>query len=320
MQHITLPQIKVSMKRSIAICALIVPTLLVITGCTTQTASNNPPQPTSSSQASNEKAPETLTIAVITQSNDKDKQEQERILAEYLTKALKRPVSIQGTTDYNNAVQLLVEEKVQVAGLGPLSYIEAKQRNPQVEPIVAPINKITGRPWYKSAIVVNSASGIKTIDDLKGKRFGFVSKLSTSGYMFPVVHLLEMGLNLDQDFASVEFFKSHDNNLTALIDGKVDAVAIELNVYKKFKDAGKIDDSYQVIWESTPIPESPMVISQKLPPQLIEELKEAFTKAPSGMLTAMGVPANGYTLVQDSDYDRVRQVRKQLDEKLAKKK
>jgi hypothetical protein len=38
------------------------------------------------------------------------------------------------------------------------------------------------------------------------------------------------------------------------------------------------------------------------------------------MLTIDGFPANGYTLVQDSDYDRVRQVKKQLDEKLGKTK
>jgi len=314
-------QLNVSMKKHIAIIALVIPTLLIIsTGCTTQTASNNPPQPTPSSQASGEKESSTLAIAVITQSNDAQQQEQQRVLAEYLTKTLKQPVSVQGATDYNVIVDLLVKEKVQVAALGPLSYIEAKRLNPQIEAIAASITKSTGRPWYKSAIVVNSASGIKTIDDLKGKRLGFVGKLSTSGYMYPVVHLFDLGLNLDRDFTSVEFFKSHDNNLAALLDGKVDAVAVELDVYNKFKADGKINENYHVIWESEPIPQSPIVVSQKLSPQLIAELKEAFIKAPVGMLSKVGVASNGYTLVQDSDYDRVRQVKKQLDENLTKTK
>ncbi len=312
---------QVLIQRKLTIIALVIPTLLVISSsCTTQTTSNNKPQPTPSSQASGEKSPTTLAVVILTQTGDVEQKERERVLAEYLTKSLKQPVSVQGAKSYDAAVDLLVEEKVQVAALGPLTYIEAKRRNPQIEAIAASITKSTGRPWYKSAIVVNSTSGIKTIDDLKGKRLGFVSKLSTSGYMFPVVHLLDKGLNLDGDFASVEFFKTHENTLNTLLDGKVDAVGMELDVYKKLKESGKVSDDFQVIWESEPIPQSPIVVSQKLSPQLITELKEAFIKAPVGMSTVAGVASDGYTLVQDSDYDRVRQVKKQLDEKLAKTK
>ena len=308
-------------KQQIILMALVIPALMVIsTGCTTKTSSKNNPQPTASSQVSVESVPSTLKIILLANANDAQRQEQERTLTEYLSKTLKRSVSIERAKDYDTAVNLLVEEKVQVAGLGPLSYIEAKGRNPQIEPIAAPINKNTGRPWYKSAMIVNNASGIKTIEDLKGKRLGFVSKLSTSGYMFPAVHLLNLGFKFDSDFASVQFFKSHDKTLAALLDGQVDAVAIELDVYNQAKETGKVNDSYQVIWESEPIPQSPIVVSQKLPPQLIAELKEAFISAPIGMLNNEGVASNGYTLMQDSDYDRVRQVKKQLDEKLGDKK
>ncbi|MEG4105492.1 phosphate/phosphite/phosphonate ABC transporter substrate-binding protein [Microcoleus sp. S13_C5] len=290
-----------------------------MTGCTTQTSSNNNSQPTQRSQVSIEKIPSTLKIVFMGSTNDAQRQERQETLAEYLKKTLKQPVSIEGTKDYNTAVDLLVEEKVQVAILGPLTYLQAKERNPKIEPIVAPISKTTGRPWYKSVIVVNSASGIKTLDDLKGKRLGLVNKQSTSGYMFPVVHLLDIGFNLDRDFASVEFFQSHDKTLVALLDGKVDAVAIESKFYEQAKESGTINDSYPVIWQSEPIPELPVVVSQKLSPQLIIELKEAFISAPIGMLSLEGIPSNGYTLVQDSDYDGVRQVKKQLDEKLGNK-
>jgi len=314
-------QLNVLIKQQVALIALVVPLFIVISsGCTNQTTSTTNPQPTPSSQANGEKVPETLMVVILTQTGDAEQKERERVMAEYLTKALKQPVSIQGAKSYDAAVDLLVEEKVQVAALGPLTYIEAKRRNPQVEAIAASITKSTSRPWYKSAIVVNLASGIKTIEDLKDKRLGFVSKLSTSGYMFPVVQLLDKGLNPDGDFASVEFFKTHENTLTALLDGKVDAVGMELDVYKKLKEAGKVSDDFQVIWESEPIPQSPFVVSQKLSPQIITALKEALIKAPAGMLSVAGVASNGYTLVQDSDYDRVRQVKKQLDEKLVKKK
>ncbi|MBW3584396.1 MAG: phosphate/phosphite/phosphonate ABC transporter substrate-binding protein [Cyanobacteria bacterium 0813] len=321
MQAYLQQQLNSLIKRQIAIIALAVPTLIVIsTGCTTQTSINNKPQPTATSQVSAESVSSTLTIASIPSKNDKQQQEQLQTLTEYLTKTLKRPVSIQAIKDYNRTVDLLVEEKVQVAIVGPLSYIEAKQRNPQIEPIVAPINKSTGRPWYKSAIIANSASGIKSLNDLNGKRLGFVSKLSTSGYMFAVVHLLDLGFKFDTDFASVQFFKSQDNTLAALLEGKVDAIAINLEMYNLAKEAGQVSENYQAIWESEPIPEYPIVVSQKLPPQLIAELKEAFLSAPIGMLSLTGVPSNGYTLVEESDYHQIEQVKKQLDEKLGKTK
>ena len=317
MQAQTPQKLKVLIKRKLAVMALVVPILLVISsGCGNQTTSNNKPQLTPSPQASGEKVSSPLMVALISESNEAEQKKKEQFLAEYLTKTLKRPVSIQGVKDYSGTVDLLVEEKVQVAVLGPLTYIEAKRRNPQIEAIAAPITKGTGRPWYKAVIVVNATSGIKTIEDMKGKRLGFVSKLSTSGYMFPVVHLLDKGFNLEGDFASVEFFKTHDNTIGALLEGKVDAIAMDLDVYNKFKEAGKVSNDYQVIWESEPIPQAPIVVSQKLSPQLIAELKEAFIKAPVGMNTIVGVASDGYTLVQDSDYDRVRQVKKQLDEKL----
>jgi len=308
-------------KRQTTLMALVAPALIVIsTGCTNPTSSNNHSQPTASSQVSLESVPSTLAIAILAQAaNETQQQKQVQTLTEYLNKTLKRPVSIQAVK-YDRTVDLLVEEKVQIAFLGPLSYIEAKGRNPRIEPIAAPINKSTGRPWYKSAIIANSTKGIKTLDDLKGKRLGFNNKLSTSGYMFPVVHLLGLGFKLDRDFASIEFFKNHNNSLAALLDGRVDAVGIELDVYQQAKAAGKVNNSYQVIWESEPIPQSPIVVSQKLPPQLIAELKEAFISAPIGMLNVDGIPSNGYTLMQDSDYDRVRQVKKELDEKLGNKK
>jgi len=313
--------IAILIKRQTALMVLVAPALIGIsTGCTNPTSSNNHPQPTASSQVKVDSTLSTLKIALLSNANDSQRQEQQRTLTEYLSKTLKLPISIEGAKDYDTAVSLLVEEKVQVAGLGPLTYIEAKRRNPQIEPIAAPINKNTGRPWYKSAIISNAASGIKTINDLKGKRLGFVSKLSTSGYMFPVVHLLGLGFKFDSDFASVQFFKSHDKTLAALLNGQVDAVAVELDVYNQAKEAGKINDSYQVIWESEPIPQSPIVVSQKLPSKLIEQLKEAFLNAPIGMLNNEGVASNGYTLMQDSDYDRVRQVKKELDEKLGNKK
>lgn len=292
--------------------------MLLITGCSGSNVDGS--KPIASSPSPSENVQSTLTIAAIPVTSESTQKEQKQTLTDYLSKTLNRPVLVQFTKDYDTAVDLLVQEKVQVALLGPLSYVEARQRNPQVEPIAAPVNKITQRPWYKSAIVVNSASGIKTISDLKGKRIGFVSKLSASGYMVPTVKLLDIGLDPRSYFSSVEFYGSHDKNLDALLNGKADAIAIDKNNYLRAKEAGKVNDSYQIIWESEPIPESPVVVSKKLSSQLIADIRQAFINAPTGLLDITGNPSNGYTLVEDSTYEPIRRIKQQIDTKLGQPK
>ncbi len=311
-------------KNTLNLLVWVLPLLIVqITACSSPTV-NQTPQPTASpttaanppASAENVPSSTSLKLAFIINTDAQENAEQQRVLTEYLSNSLQQPVTLEGVNDYNQAVELLVEEKVQVVRLGPLTYIEAKQRNPLIEPIVAAINEDTNRPWYQSAIVVNTNSGIQTLDDLRGKRIGFVSQLSTSGYMFAAVHLLEQGFDLENDFATVEYLKSHSKTLAALLEGQVDVAVIQLEAYNQAKAEGKIPDNYQVIWESEPIPESPIVVSQKLPSELITALKDAFISSPVGMVGPDGLPSNGYTLVQDSDYERVRQVKQQLEEKL----
>jgi len=232
-----------------------------------------------------------------------------------LTKTLSLPVKISLTKDYQESIDLLVEGKVEIAYLGPFSYIKAKERNPNLEPLVAHIEKSTARPWYTSAIVVNTAAGINNLEDLKGKRFGFVSKSSTSGFLVPSAHFQELKIEPERDFAAVEYAGGHDKNLEALITGKVDAIAVEKPTYLQFVRDGKLpEEKYKLIWESNPIPNSPIVISSQLPSELKSKLQIAFIKAPEGLANVGGFQASGYTAVRDEDYNIIRQIQKSIQE------
>lgn len=299
------------------VCLLL--TLLVTfsnTGCTqTQESSvtnqSDPTQlKTNSSDLPDEAA--TLNIAVIPASTQQKNNLEP--LAEYLTKTLGRPVKFQITKDYDSSVNLLVEEKVDIAYLGALTYIQARLRNPQVQPIVAPIDKITGRPWYTSVIITKKSSGIGKLEDLKGKRFAFVNKSSTSGYLVPMASFKDISINPDKYFSQIKYSGSHDKVKTDLIEGKVDAIADDKRSYMAEQKAGRLPASeYKIIWESQPIPNSPVVVSSKLSPQLIADLKYAFINAPEGMLDRTGSESAGYTLAKDEDYDPVRRLREKLN-------
>jgi phosphonate transport system substrate-binding protein len=254
-----------------------------------------------------------LNIAVIPAKNPVEQQKALQPLAQYLTKTLGRQVNFQIAKDYITPIKLISEGKVQIAYLGALTYVNAKQLNPQIQPIVAPIDKNTGRPWYTSVIVANS-NKISDVNALKGKRFAFVSKSSTSGYLMPLGYFKEMGLDPEIDFTKVKFSGSHDQVKTDLESGEVDAIADDKPSYLTQVKTGRFNSQkYKIIWESSPIPQGPIVIlSGTISSELVTNLKKALVGASEGLVDVNGADAAGYTLVQDEDYESIKKLQAQL--------
>lgn len=250
-----------------------------------------------------------LEIAIIPSVSSTKQQDKIQLLEDYLNQELNQPVKIKLTKDYETGVNLLVTGQVEVAYLGPLAYVKAKQRNSDLEPIVAHIEKTTGRPWYTSVIVVNRQAGINTPADIKGKRFSFVSPSSASGFLFPIAEFKRLGITPNQDFSQVQYSGGHDKNIMALAEGKVDAIAVDKSVYIEAVQQNKLpENQYKMIWESDPIPNSPFVISSTLPLELKTRFQRALINAPEGLVSVGGTTATGYTVVQDEDYEPIRKL------------
>ncbi len=255
-----------------------------------------------------------LKIAVIPSVSTKEQQKRIQRLDEYLEQELEIPVEIKLTQDYDTTVDFLVSGKVKMAYLGPFTYVKAKQKNPNLEPIVAHIEKTTGRPWYNSVIVTRKDSGINTVQDLVGKRFSFVNKSSTSGFLVPSTHFKILGILPEKDFSAVEYAGGHDKNALALADRKIDAIAIEKPTYIELENQGLLSqDKYKIIWESDPIPNPPIVISTQLPVEFKAALQKALIDAPEGLVGIGGIESAGYTLVSDEDYEPVRKLQELLN-------
>lgn len=295
--------------------------LILSVACNTNPPDGTTENPHRSSQSSVESAADTqqievLKIAIIPDRDIEAQERKERLakLKEYLEEELNLPVDIQFTEDYDTSIDLLVEEKVQMAYLGPFSYVKAKQRNPNLEPLAAPINKSTGRPWYTSSIIVSTDSGINSLADLKGKRFGFVSQSSTSGYLAPSVELKMVGIDPKQDLAATEYAGTHDKNAAALAAGTVDAAAMTKQTFLDAQATGKLPaEQYKLLWESNPLPTNPITINNQMSPELKTRLQKALINAPEGVIGS-GVAPAGYTLVQDEDYEPIRRLQDSLEE------
>ncbi|MCW5313602.1 phosphate/phosphite/phosphonate ABC transporter substrate-binding protein [Nostoc sp. KVJ3] len=314
------------------------------TGCAGKVSENNQ-SVVDGISANNKQNLSTLRIGVLPTQNRTEQEQMIKPLKEYLEQSLGRQVDtksqsqivgVQGrhkkleiekvqnaiassvdfqiTKDYEQIIDWLVQDKLDMAYLGPLSYLEAVDRGAKIEPLVAPIDKNTGQPWYRACIIVQQDSSIKTLKDLKGKRIAFVDKLSTSGYLMPLATFKKLGIDYNRDFAQVLYAGSHSKSIAALEDNIVDAAATNIPSYLKWQKSGKLTPKkFRILWESAPIPNSPIVVSKKLPPELIQRLKQAFISSPEGLEDIIGTESAGYTLVSPSDYAPIEQLRKYLN-------
>lgn len=255
-----------------------------------------------------------LRMAVLPAQSTKQHQEKLQPLAKYLEQILKRPVSFRITKNYTDAVDLIVQEEVDIAYLGALTYIKANKRNPNIKPIAAPIDKNSGRPWYTSAIVANTTKNIKSLQDLKGKRFAFVSSSSTSGFLIPMDGLQTAGIEPTKDFTKIRYSGSHDKAVKDLADGVVDAIANDKAIFLKNQKSGTFSGNhYKIIWESRPIPATPVVINtKKFSAEVIEQIQKALIDAPVGVANIHGIKTAGYTLVKDANFEEIRQIYNRL--------
>ena len=290
---------------------VVVAIALALMSCLNQEAT----QPNHVTTSAHPSKPAVLRISV---QPTQDIAEQEQMIAPldaHLEKVLGQRVDFLIAKDYKDSVDMLVDGRANAAYIGVVSYFEALERGVKIAPLVAPIDQYTARPWYRSCIIVAANSPIKTLADLKGKRVGFVNRSSTSGYLMPLVALKQMGIDPERDFAQVIFGGTHDQTKELLETNQVDAVATNLASYARWKKLGKLtSQNSRVLWESTPVPHAPVLVSQDLPSETIEKLKEAFLTTPPGIQDLMGAETAGYTLVETDDYNSFRQLRQQLNQ------
>ncbi|MCL1803773.1 MAG: phosphate/phosphite/phosphonate ABC transporter substrate-binding protein [Eubacteriaceae bacterium] len=163
------------------------------------------------------------------------------------------------TTDYTIAIQSIASGSADIAfAMGAVGYIEAKNRNPQVDVLFVNSDKngSLDEAKYFSWICVPKANADEykagsdySIDNIKGKKMSFVSNSSTSGFRVPtssiIAHFASDALTEDDllpdgsFFSEVYFGQSHQGSAINLLTGNADIAAycdIELQSYIQLKE------------------------------------------------------------------------------------
>ena len=220
------------------------------------------------------------------------------------------PVRVTVASDYAAVVEALRNQSADLAFVHPAGYVLA---NREAKARIVAKNQWHGKTTFTARFYVRKDSGIKTLEDLRGKTMAFVDPASSSGYIYPMVLLIQKGLVKNRDpktfFREVTFAGSHDASMRALLNGHVDSiVSFDMAREQYLKDPAE-RERIAVVAETPPIPEAGIAAREKLDPALFARVREALLQIKSPQHAALLkrlYDIDGFEPAEDREYDPVR--------------
>jgi phosphonate transport system substrate-binding protein len=261
--------------------------------------------------------PARLRVALLPDENAASLIQNAQPLKAYLEATLRKDIELIVTTDYSSMIEAMRFGRIEVAYFGPFSYVLAKSRAPEIEPFAVGVER--GSPTYQSVLIATAGGPVKSLEDIRGKPFGFGDQASTSSHLAPRAHLKRKGLEGDQDYKVVHL-GTHDAVARAVQAGQVPAGALSAPILRSLIDRKLIDPARVVQLDTTaPIPNYPLVMQGNLAPGLKQAIRQAFLSLKDKeVLKSFRVEA--FAPTDDRAYDVLRDTAQVLSLDLAKMK
>jgi phosphonate transport system substrate-binding protein len=256
--------------------------------------------------------PDPLRVGLIPNQSPESVEAQYEPFGDYLSEQLGREVELTVPTNYTAVVEAMVNDELDLAYFGGLTYVQARDRG-DVTPLVTEVNPGTGDTTYRTVIIVPPDSDIEEVEDIEGRTFAFGSANSTSGSLYPAITLQDEGIDYRTDLEEFTYTGGHDATAQAVANGGVNAGGLEDRILYDLIDKGDVEeDSVRVIEESDPIEGYPWVARGALTDDLKEQIAEAFLDIEDPTLLDL-LRAESYERVEAEDYDYVEEKARELD-------
>ena len=204
-------------------------------------------------------------------------------------------VSLFPAADYDGVIQGLLGGTLDVAGLGASGYAKIYLADKAAVVPMFTTQQTDGSTGYYSIGLALKSSGFTKITDFKGKKLGYADPDSTSGYLIPLTQIPnDTGAPNDQFFAETSFNGGHENNVLAMLDGKIDVSVDDASGVGEFADGwtsgtphkmvakGLLDMNDVVeVWRSPLIPNGPTVARTALGDEWIKKISDFYMSLPT---------------------------------------
>jgi len=274
-------------------------------------------------------AQDVFRIGILGGENEADRLRNFQCLVDQLPEAIGvKEVKLFPAADYDGTIQGLLGGTLDYAELGASGYAKVYLSDPEaVDPVLTTV-QTDGATGYFSIMLARKDSGIKTLEDMKGKKLGFADPDSTSGYLVPSVALpAQLGTPVEEYFSETGFGGGHENGVLEMLKGNFDAsvtwssgVGEYADGYtsgniRKMVDKGLLDMNDVVeVWRSPLIPNGPIVVSNKLDQDVrakfVSYMKALPESDPACFSAIQGGDYKGFIDVDHSFYETIVAARK----------
>lgn len=229
-------------------------------------------------------------------------------LMTYLSGVLGQKVGLFVAKDYDDLRIQMWSQAVDIGYLPPFEYVEAARAG-KVR-IVAQV-QIHGTANYRGIIIARQDSGLKTLADLRGKRFAYVDRKSASGYVYPRSMLVDQGADPDHYFLSTLFLGDHAAVVNAVLNGAADAGAVYDGEIDRAKGQGVAVGDLVIIGHTSPIPREAIAVRTGLDPALVQQIQAALVnisnaEAARAMISSNDEGLTGFVVGHDKDFNGLR--------------
>lgn len=253
--------------------------------------------------------PDTLKIVFIAYQNPGKIVEDIKPVVAYLEETLGIKVKDYVATDYAGVVEALRNKSADMGFMGPLQYVMA-HKYAGAYPI---LGEVYGKKAsYVSRIFVRKDSGIKTLEDLRGKSIAFTDPLSSSGYLYPLDLFKEKGLVKEKprDFFRRTYFAGGDEQaIRAVLNKFVDSAGIGQFAYGLLRPDER--DALTYVGESRPLPSHCVVVRKDLNTKTVKAVQDALfalNDGPNKGLLKNLYGVDGYVKVTHETFKEVEEV------------
>lgn len=205
-----------------------------------------------------------------------------------------------------------------------LVYVIMRE-NQQLE-LVATEKRGNFGSYTSGSIIAKKGSGIKTLEDIKGKRMIFGPQLAPSGFLAQYDLMLRNNIDPEMDIAYYAIpsgsFK-HEKVVYATYFGDFDVAAAPSLDLELMTRAGKITaDDFVILGQSPIFPYCTFGARNDLDPQLVKKFRRALVDLTAAdtvdyqgerLKVLDSAWIDGFEVLQDSDYDLLREMAKRVN-------
>jgi phosphonate transport system substrate-binding protein len=243
----------------------------MVNACQPETQPAQPPEPAAAADY-----PRTLVIGLIPEHNVFKQLERYKPLAEYISKETGIGIELKMLSRYGNIIRNFESMGLDGAFFGSFTYALAHTRL-NVETALRPESP-EGVSSYYGMIFVRKESGISSIEQMKGKRFAFVDKATTAGYLLPLRYFKENGIEDFEQYLSETYFTgTHEDAIFDVLNKRADIGAAKDTVfYRLARSNPRILNELTILARSTRVPENALAFRSDLDQDARSALKKAF--------------------------------------------